>query len=88
MCRWLSQKYPAVVKNLGPLGEGESLCDNLYLDMNGIIHPCSHPEDKPPPDSEEAMFDAICDYIDHLVEVCPPSSGPRRGSGRCNMNNR
>lgn len=47
-------------------------CDNLYIDMNGIIHPCSHPEVGPQPTSEEEMFENVCRYVDRLVRVMRP----------------
>lgn len=44
--------------------------DNLYLDMNGIIHICSHPNDNDPHFriSEEKMFKDIFHYIE--VGLC------------------
>lgn len=47
-------------------------CDNLYVDMNGIIHPCSHPEQGPQPKTEEEMYENVCLYVDRLFRVMRP----------------
>lgn len=82
--RWLQTKYPKIIEHviespnnendkdlLAPNPNGMEF-DNLYLDMNGIIHPCCHPDDSPPPSGEEEMLQNIYDYIDHIFSLIRP----------------
>lgn len=62
-------KVPIDARKENPNGEE---FDNLYLDMNGIVHPCSHPEDRPPPANEEEMMIAIFEYTDRVFNMVRP----------------
>ncbi len=42
------------------------------MDMNGIVHPCSHPEDRPPPETEEEMMLDIFAYTERVVNMVRP----------------
>jgi 5'-3' exoribonuclease 2 len=47
--------------------------DNLYIDMNGLIHPCCHDTAPlPEPENEEEMFERMFDQLDLLVKVVRP----------------
>lgn len=46
--------------------------DNLYIDMNGLIHPCSHPEDREAPLTEADMYLNVTKYIDRLFSAIRP----------------
>ncbi|XP_001849256.2 5'-3' exoribonuclease 1 [Culex quinquefasciatus] len=70
--RYMSERYPC----LGELVRENQVpdFDNLYLDMNGIIHNCSHPNDS---DvffriTEEQIFSDIFHYLEFLFRMIRP----------------
>eukprot|EP00435_Cladocopium_sp_Y103_P022111 s490_g5.t1 len=86
--RWICVRYPKVIRDtierepvemdgrMVPVDLDEDApngdFDNLYLDMNGIIHPCCHPEDGPAPVDEEHMYENIFLYLDRLFRIVRP----------------
>ena len=86
--KWLTLRYPNIVIDAKePLDVGLDIdkimknnyidssmpdIDNLYLDMNGIIHPCSHPVDRESPKSIQEMYNSVFDYVDKVVRIIRP----------------
>jgi len=72
--RWITLRYPKCVvdaKESKTQSEVPKI-DNLYLDMNGIIHPCCNPPDGEKPQSESQMFQNIFEYVEQLVRIVKP----------------
>ncbi|KAG0646479.1 5 -3 exoribonuclease 1 [Hyphodiscus hymeniophilus] len=70
--RWMSERYPAISQLIAENRIPEFDC--LYLDMNGIIHNCTHKDsdDATFRMTEEQMFIAIFNYIEHLFGKIKP----------------
>ncbi|KAL0389952.1 UNVERIFIED_CONTAM: 5'-3' exoribonuclease 3 [Sesamum calycinum] len=81
--RWLVNKYPKTVSEAVEERGAQVDCtlpnptglefDNFYLDMNGIIHPCFHPDDDLfPPTTYDEVFRSMYAYIDRLFNIVRP----------------
>ena len=71
MFRWLTDQYPNINRRLSEGLTSDVRVDNFYLDMNGIIHPCTHgnAQDQIIVLDETAMFKKIFAYVDRYVPL-------------------
>ncbi|CAF1602331.1 unnamed protein product, partial [Didymodactylos carnosus] len=80
---WLIRKYPSIVSRciedqsskdedlLKPNPNGVEF-DNLYLDMNDIIHQCTRVEVGQLPKNEDEMIIKIFEFIDRIFSIVRP----------------
>ena len=71
--RWLAERYPLLQQEIA--GNQIPGIDNLYLDMNGVIHNCSHGAgtDVNTRMSEDEMMSKVFAYLDHLFRMTRPN---------------
>jgi len=68
--RWLSERYPLINQPGG--ATVIPVIDNFYLDMNGIVHNCTHGNDPDVKLTEEEMIKKIFVYLDKLFHIVKP----------------
>ncbi|XP_073435198.1 5'-3' exoribonuclease 1 isoform X1 [Dendrobates tinctorius] len=70
--RWISERYPCLSEVVKEHQIPEF--DNLYLDMNGIIHQCSHPNDDDVHFriTDDKIFADIFHYLEVLFRIIKP----------------
>ncbi|EMR10262.1 hypothetical protein PNEG_01528 [Pneumocystis murina B123] len=68
--RWISERYPMCSQLITEKRVPEF--DNLYLDMNGIIHNCTHMDENKREIPENEAFLAIFKYIEHIFGTIKP----------------
>lgn len=91
--RWLAERYPLLNMSVAAT-EAPPEMDNLYLDMNGIIHNCTHANDPNLKLTEAEMVVRIFTYLDKLIQIIKPQKlvfmaidgarRPRRRGPVCN----
>lgn len=68
--RWLSERYPLINQPGG--ATVVPIIDNLYLDMNGIIHNCTHGNNPDVRLTEDEMILRIFTYLDKIFHIVKP----------------
>ncbi|CXI46417.1 exonuclease, putative [Plasmodium berghei] len=72
MYKWLTSYYPTVREELINYGQKKKV-DIFYIDMNGVIHHCTHAnKDALPIHDEHELFSNILHYLKNLFYLVKP----------------